>query len=182
MISLTAFAKTFADEVIGLAPACADFTAGNGNDTLYLAKRIGGGRVYSFDIQKAAVDSTGELLSKNNVENVTLINDSHANALQYIHEPLSVVMFNLGYLPGGDKTVHTMRESTIIAVRAAMELIVKGGRIIIMVYPGHEEGFLEGDMLTKELGLLDRKKWFCAKFSLLNSPESPFVIIIEKEK
>ena len=90
-------------------------------------------------------------------------------------------MFNLGWLPGSDRKVTTRRESTLKAVNAAIELLAPDGIILVAVYPGHEEGTLEGEMLDNELSCLDRRKISVSKFRIINSPTSPYFFIIESK-
>ena len=159
----------------------ADFTMGNGHDTLYLCSLVPNGRVYAFDIQPEAVKNTRARLDDAGVTaDAKLILDSHANAAKYIDETIDAGMFNLGYRPGGDKSVHTMRESTIPAVKSAIEMLKKGGILVISVYPGHEEGRIEGDMLLDMLAEYDKKLYCVSHFHLVNSPDAPFVIAVEK--
>jgi hypothetical protein len=49
-------------------------------------------------------------------------------------------MFNLGYLPGGDKHLITQTESTLVALQSAGKLLAKDGLLTIMAYPGHPGG------------------------------------------
>ncbi len=90
-------------------------------------------------------------------------------------------MFNLGWLPGSDRKVTTLRESTLKAVYAAITLLAPDGIILVAVYPGHEEGTLEGEMLERELSTLDRRKICVSKFRIINSPTSPYFFIIESK-
>ncbi len=159
----------------------ADFTMGNGNDTLWLADRVGkNGKVYAFDIQEDALLHTGEKLNAAGIaERCVLIKDSHHKAAEYIKEKLDAGIFNLGFLPGGDKRITTMRETTLPAVKTALSLIKPGGGLLIAVYPGHEEGALEGEMLTELFSSFDQKVLSAYKFNVLNSKESPFFILAE---
>ena len=113
-------------------------------------------------------------------KNYTLILDSHANVEQYVKEPICAGMFNLGYLPGSDKTVTTLRASTMAAVEAALRLLEDDGGLLIAVYPGHEEGTLEGQMLAEFFAPLDRKKICVSQLRIVNSPTSPFFFLVEK--
>ena len=107
MVDLTGLHKHFVLEHLGEGDVAVDFTMGNGNDTLFLSKTVGeSGRVYAFDIQEAALLSTREhLISEGAPENYTLICASHHRVKEFVHEPVKVGMFNLGYLPGGDKRI-----------------------------------------------------------------------------
>jgi hypothetical protein len=90
-------------------------------------------------------------------------------------------MFNLGYHPGGDKTITTKRETTIKAVESAIELLDDDAILLIAVYPGHEEGEIEGEMINDMLEKLDRRKYCCAKFRIINSPTSSYFYIVESK-
>ena len=90
-------------------------------------------------------------------------------------------MFNLGYLPGSDKKITTLRESTMKAVVTALDLLEDGGGLLVAVYPGHEEGTLEGFMLDDYFASLDRKKISVSKLKIVNSPSSPFFFLAEKK-
>ena len=184
MVDLTGLHKHFILEHLGEGDTCADFTMGNGNDTLFLSKTVGeSGKVYAFDIQKEALISTEAHLRENGApENYTLICDSHHKAEEYIKEPIKAGMFNLGYLPrSGKKSVTTMCETTMPAVEAAIKLLAPDGVLIIAIYPGHEEGALEGDMLREYFKTLSRFKICASEFHILNSPTSPYFFIVESK-
>ena len=139
------------------------------------------GKVYAFDIQEQALINTRTRLDEADVTaEAILVHDSHSNAKKYIDTEIDAGMFNLGYRPGGDKSVHTMRESTLPAVRDAISMLKKGGILVISVYPGHEEGRVEGEMLLEMLAEYDKKLYCVSHFHLVNSPDAPFVIAIEK--
>lgn len=184
MVNLTELHKHFILEHLREGDVAADFTMGNGNDTLFLSKTVGdSGRVYAFDIQEEALTSTERFLKENNApKNYTLICDSHHLAKDYIKEPIKAGMFNLGYLPrSGRKQVTTLRETTMPAVEAAIDLLADDGVLIIAIYPGHEEGALEGDMLREYFRTLSRFKICASEFRILNSPTSPYFFLVEKK-
>lgn len=182
MFQLLDIAKKFLEQAnIKDDSVLADFTMGNGHDTLYLCSLVPKGRVYAFDIQKEALENTRARLDEAKVTaDAKLIHDSHAAAKDYIKETIDAGMFNLGYRPGGNKSIHTMRESTLPAVKAAIELLKKGGILVISVYPGHDEGRIEGEMLLEMLSEYDKKLYCVSHFHLVNSPDAPFVIAVEK--
>lgn len=183
MVDLTGLHKHFILEHLKKGDVAVDFTMGNGNDTLFLAKAVGeNGRVYAFDIQEEALISTRKHLEDNSApENYTLICDSHHKVTEYVKEPIKAGMFNLGYLPrSGKKAVTTLRETTMPAVEAAIDLLLPDGVLIVAIYPGHEEGALEGEMLREYLGTLSRFKICASEFRILNSPTSPYFFLIEK--
>ncbi len=181
MLDLLATEKELIGRHIRPGGICADFTMGNGHDTLWLSRAVGeSGRVYAFDVQQTALDSTAALLKKEQAPgNVTLILDSHHRAAKYIQEKLCVGMFNLGWLPGGDKHITTLRETTLPALQTAIGLLESGGGILLAVYPGHEEGRLEGELITQYLSGLDRRCICCSRLQIVNSPTSPYFFLIE---
>ena len=181
MVDLTGLHKHFILEHLGEGDVAVDFTMGNGNDTLFLSKTVGErGKVYAFDIQEMAVNSTRANLEKADCpKNYTLIHDSHHNAAKYIEGKIKAGMFNLGYLPGGDKNITTMRETTMPAIEAAISMLDRDAILCIAIYPGHEEGDLEGKMVTEYLSGLDRFTYSIAQIKIINSPTSPYFMIVE---
>ena len=183
MVDLVGLHKHFILEHLGEGDVAVDFTMGNGGDTLFLSKTVGEkGRVYAFDIQEEALTSTRAYLEENGApKNYELICASHHRVKEFVDGPIKAGMFNLGYLPrSGKKTVTTMRETTMPAVEAAVELLAPDGALIVAVYPGHEEGALEGDMLREYFRTLSRFKICASEFHILNSPTSPYFYLIEK--
>ncbi len=166
---------------LGAGDTAVDFTMGNGHDTEFLSKTVGErGRVFAFDIQEAAVASTAKNLAAAGCpENYTLVHDSHHNVKNYVKGPIKAGMFNLGFLPGGDKSVTTMRETTMPALRAAIDLLGRDAILTVAVYPGHEEGEREGEMVHEYLSTLDRFTYSVALIKIINSPTSPFFFVIE---
>ena len=51
--------------------------------------------------------------------------------------------------------------------------------ILIAVYPGHPEGRAEGEEIERFLSSLSRYVYCTAKFCMLNSPNSPYFMIVE---
>ena len=88
-------------------------------------------------------------------------------------------MFNLGWLPGGDKSITTLRETTMPAIEAAIDLMARDAILNVAVYPGHAEGDAEGNMICEYLASLSRHKVCATKVKILNSPTSPYFIVIE---
>lgn len=182
MFQLLDIAKSFLEQAnICKNGVLADFTMGNGHDTLYLCSLVPEGKVYAFDIQPDAIKNTRTRLEEAGLhERAKLILDSHANAKEYIPCAIDAGMFNLGYRPGGDKSVHTMHQSTLCAVKDAIELLKPGGILVISVYPGHTEGKTEGELLLEMLSEYDKKLFCVSHFHLVNSPDAPFIIAVEK--
>lgn len=162
-----------------------DFTMGNGNDTLFMSRLASenGLHVYAFDIQAAALESTSAFLKKSGAEeNYTLINDSHSELDKYIPEELEMAcgMFNLGYLPGGDKSVTTLRGTTLEAIAKAVEKLTVGGVLTVTIYPGHHEGKIEGELIEQYLSALSNHEFNVLKYALCNKTDPPYVMVTQK--
>ena len=183
MLDLLELHKYFICKHLRPGDNAVDFTMGNGHDTEFLCRTVGeSGHVWAFDIQKQAVESTAANLAASGCPQVyTLINDSHHNVKKYVDVPIRAGMFNLGYLPGGDKRITTLRTTTMPAVEAALDLLDSDGILLVAVYPGHEEGRLEGEMLDAYFRTLDRRRICVTRIEIINSPTSPFFFVCEKK-
>ena len=151
---ITQWCAHFITEHVKEGDLCIDATMGNGNDTLLLSRLCGEkGHVLAFDIQELALAHTRERLEKENAaHNYELILDSHANMGNYA-APMSVscIVFNFGYLPGGDHSLATRPDSSILALQASLGLLKKGGILMLCIYSGGDSGFEERDaLLTPE--------------------------------
>ena len=183
MIDLLDLHKQFILTHLREGDIAVDFTMGNGHDTEFLSKTVGeNGHVFAFDIQEQALASTEEHLKESGCpQNYTLILDSHHNVKKYVDVPFKAGMFNLGYLPGSDKSVTTMRKTTLPAIEAAISLMDRDAVIIVAIYPGHPEGEAEGKEICEYLSGISRHKICATQVKILNSPTSPFFIVIESK-
>lgn len=176
------FAKRLIAQTVKEGETVVDATAGNGNDTLFLAEQVGAsGRVYAFDIQQAALDATAKRLGPL-VNRTDLILDTHAHVANYIQAPIGGAMFNLGYLPRSDDlSIITKPDSTIQAIRSLLELLKVGGIITVSVYDGHEGGSEERDALLDFVKLLHQTDVHVIRYELLNVRNNPpFLLAFEK--
>jgi hypothetical protein len=153
-----------------------DATAGNGKDTKFLAEFAGdSSRVLAFDIQAEAAART-ETLIKNSAleERVEIYNDSHANLDKYLSEnEISAVIYNLGYLPGGNKEITTEAETTIKALEKNLVFLKKYGIIILVIYTGHPGGKEEKEAVFKFAEGLDHKKYNVMHYEFINQAKNP---------
>jgi SAM-dependent methyltransferase len=161
-----------------------DATCGNGHDTCFLAQCVGqGGRVIAFDIQTAAIDSTRQLLGEKGLsDRVELIATSHAK-LGDQAEPgtVSVVMFNLGYLPGADKSVITVASETIAALDAATVALKPGGCLSVICYPGHKGGDDEASAVETWMEQRAGEGWKLARYGTPGTfRPAPFLLLAVK--
>jgi len=160
-----------------------DATAGNGNDTVFLASLVGDtGRVYAFDIQDQAINNTyKKVVDRNFQDRVKIIKDGHQNLDLYVKEKVKAVMFNLGYLPGGDHSIATSGETTAEAIKKAMKLLTVNGIISVVVYYGGDSGFDEKEYLMEFFSGIDSKQFSVAKTEFINQVNCPPIFVcIEK--
>ena len=185
LTNILSMAKRLFDISIKENGIYADFTMGKGNDTLYIKKACPSCKIYAFDIQKEAVEITKKRMEHENCldGNVYLIHDSHANFKKYMPEDteLDGAIFNLGYLPGGDKSITTKIDSTLFCLKEALNILKAGGVTVISVYPGHDEGTKEGEKILEFAANLDKKQFDCLYHRLINIPDAPFIIAFQKK-
>ena len=140
-------------------------------------------KVYSFDIQDEAIKSTASLLEENNIENVVLIKDSHENVKEYVKEAPSVIVFNFGFLPGGDKALTTKKESSLKALETSLEILAVNGVLCATMYPGHEEGKKEQELILAWAKTLSSREYHVVFANMLNqSDRAPQVLWITKKR
>ncbi|MGJ8731359.1 class I SAM-dependent methyltransferase [Listeria aquatica] len=160
-----------------------DATCGNGHDTLFLAQLVGpNGKVYAYDIQQTAIEKTEARLDEASCKNqVLLFKKSHAELAADVSEPVRAVIYNLGYLPGGDKSITTLEESTLESISAALEKLMVGGLVILVIYHGHEAGKLEKEAILNYVSHLPQEKFSVLQYGFINQRNlPPFVVAIEK--
>ena len=171
----TDLAMTITLQYVKRGDTVVDATCGTGQDTVSLAKAVGDeGTVYAFDIQQDAIDQTERRLKDCGLGNVRLIKDSFVRMAEYVSgESVSAMVFNLGYLPGGDHSITTMAEDTLKGLEAATGLIKAGGIITVVLYDGHQEGQHEKEAVLKWAEALDASKYHVAYVSMKNQKNNP---------
>ncbi len=177
---ITEFAHFFLRQSVGNGEKVIDATAGNGFDTLFLAELVGTqGRVFAFDIQCEALSATKNKLSKSGLDDrVTLIHDGHEKLNLYVTEPIAAVVYNLGFLPGGDKSNTTKTETTLNSLGKALSLLKSGGLAVLLLYPGHSEGKKEKVKLLKYCRNLSPQTFTVQHFRLLNVTNNPPELLV----
>lgn len=128
-----------------------DMTVGNGHDTLFLGKIAK--KVFGFDIQQEAIHNTTKLLTEEGITNYQLFLESHENVdlvLPQYKQQITLILFNLGYLPRGDKTITTTAETTLMAIKKSLIMLNNKG-IILVVFYLHEEGVKEATVVKNYL-------------------------------
>lgn len=177
------FARDLLKQTIKPGDYVVDGTCGNGNDTALLAELVGPtGKVYAFDIQMQAIEMTKKKLTDQNlIKSVTLIHDSHAHIANYIHNPIQAAIFNLGYLPGGDKQITTTAETSVASIKQLLPLLATNGLLIIVIYHGHPAGKIEKTALEQFAKELPQKSYHVLKYDYINQKNNPpYILAIEK--
>jgi 16S rRNA C1402 N4-methylase RsmH len=174
-LSLVQQAHTIVAEVLKPGDIAVDATVGNGHDTEFLAQRVGrSGDVYGFDVQPKAIQSAQVRLAQSGVEDaVTFINAGHETLISKIpqeaHGKVSAVMFNLGYLLGSEKLIVTRRDTTLMALDAALKLLTSGGVITVVAYTGHPGGREEAEAVKEWMDFLPESAY---RKTLIDPPGS----------
>ena len=178
---ITQWCANFIRQQVQEGDFCIDATMGNGNDTLLLTQLCGkSGKVLAFDIQKQALETTKKKLTAAHVpENYKLLLESHANMAEYANpDSVSCIVFNFGYLPGGDHTLATRVETSIEALTQSLTLLKKGGMISLCIYSGGDSGFEERDQILAWLKELDSRKYLVIKSDYYNRPNNPPIPVL----
>ena len=153
-----------------------DATLGNGYDTNFLSEKFK--NVIAFDIRKEACEKYLE--HKNS--NVTIINDSHNKFKEYINSKVDCIVYNLGFLPGGDKSITTIHTTSLESIKAGLDILSNGALMLITVYRGHEEGKIEYLHIGDYLINLPKDKYAVMKHEIVNRSEnSPMLFVVEKK-
>lgn len=182
----TVEAQRRAEASLFLGAVVVDATAGNGFDTQFLAERVGpDGLVIAIDIQPCAIERAGLLLGQKNLSFRTLLSvGDHAN-LKHIVAPkywgeIACIMFNLGYLPSGDKTVITRKGTTISALMAAASMLRPAGLLTVIAYVGHAGGREEAEAVAQWMESV-RGDFEIASLKDDTNPDSPILWTARKK-
>ncbi|MEM1221735.1 MAG: class I SAM-dependent methyltransferase [Verrucomicrobiota bacterium] len=151
---LTERAHLVLSEFVQEGDLAIDATAGNGHDTLKLTQLVSpNGHVYAIDLQEEAINTTwNRLEAQNALRNCTLIHGDHSQALQDLvveqQSQVTAIIFNLGYLPGADKRIHTKPDTTLQALETSAGLLKSGGLLCVTAYRGHGGGIEEANVVA----------------------------------
>lgn len=178
-------AHKFIAENVREGDFCIDATAGNGHDTEFLCRLVGEtGRVLAMDIQKQAVENTKKRMEECGfADRCEVVLASHADMGKYAKkESASAVMFNLGWLPGGDHKIFSRADTTIDAVNAALEILRPGGVMSVCIYYGRDCGYEERDRLLEYFPTIDNRKYTVVVSNFVNrTGDIPIPVFIYKQ-
>lgn len=155
-----------------------DATCGTGQDTLFLAQLLQGkGQLIGYDIQKSALEKTQQRLLDLTAEERVIVTLKEASHETFFEEKVALIVYNLGYLPGGDKSLTTRTDSTLKSLQSALE---RASAISIMCYPGHEEGAREEEAILKFAAQLPSHQWNVCYHKWVNRKNYPSLLWLKR--
>ena len=189
-LSILSYAQSLIRERVKPGDLAIDATLGNGHDALFLCRQVAPhGHVYGFDVQAKAIEASAARLAAAGFDGarVTLLQRSHAEMASALPAEaagrVAAVMFNLGYLPGGDHRLITQVTSTLAALSDSLRLVRVGGVVTVVLYPGHEGGHEEATAVEKWAAEVSQEHFHVISYRLLNQRNHPpYVIALECRK
>lgn len=190
-LSILSQAHKWIAERVSAGDAVIDATAGGGVDSFALAELVGpSGVLYAFDIQAEALERTSKRLESlrenGRMPRLHLELASHAGMADKTAPELrgrfAAVMFNLGYLPGGDERIITESAATIQALEAALDLLRPGGIVTCVLYPGHPGGEEEAVAVETWAAGLPQITAQVVRYSMSQRPAAPYLLALEKRR
>jgi predicted methyltransferase len=192
--NINTLAHTLWARMVQPGDTCIDATAGNGFDTLALARLCTpAGRVVAMDVQAAALEATrarlSDALTPEQVSRCELAHVCHSQLAAFAApDSVALVALNLGFLPqkrgetGGatSKDCITRPETTRAALAAAAACLRPGGCISVMVYFGHEGGPEEAAVVDAFAAALPPRQWTSTSLALLNRAAAPRLVLMYK--
>ncbi|MGK2905557.1 MAG: class I SAM-dependent methyltransferase [Desulfuromonadales bacterium] len=195
LINFVSWSQQLVGEILHPGDLAVDLTAGKGRDTYSLAKAVGSeGQVVAFDLQATALEQAMRLLQDHNIfvnnwpagqaipkqAGIFLVHSCHSSLGKILQHPAKAIMANLGYLPGGDPMLITRPDSTLAALQQSLHLLVPGGRLAVIVYPGHPGGEDERAVVDKFFRDLPREQWHVLSMRALNHNAAPYLHVAER--
>lgn len=180
------FSHTLLKEIVQVGDTVVDATMGNGHDTALLAELVGRtGQVYAFDVQEQAVQATKHRLQELHLlEQTTLLQQGHETLGQVIPDTTDIraAVFNLGYLPKSDKHIITKPDTTKKALEALLPRLRPKGRIVLVVYYGHEGGADELSLVNDYCQQLPQEAYNVLTYQFINQRNQPPILFCIEKK
>lgn len=169
------FMKNYIDKI----KVAVDMTVGNGFDSKNILEILQPEKLYCFDIQQEALDNSKILLEK--YLNCELILENHKNFDKFVKENIDFAIYNLGYLPKGDKNITTNAEDVEESLKKLLGKLNSKGIIFITFYIGYSAGQIESLEVSKFIQKLNQKEYTILKFTFENQKNNPpYVVMIQK--
>jgi predicted methyltransferase len=172
---------------VGAGEIAVDATVGNGHDTRFLCQLVGAtGQVFGFDIQQCAIANTQQWFEEHpEILSPTLYHVGHEHMHeclpQAIRGQIKAFIFNLGYLPGGDKQLITRADTTLSALETALEWLCPAGILVIVVYRGHDGGDAESQALLQWTSQIPTNVAETLRMERQNlSAAAPYILLVRK--
>jgi SAM-dependent methyltransferase len=179
-------AHLYWQKLLNMGDIVVDATCGNGHDTLFLARLVlddQKGELLAIDVQEEAIVASQqrlkEALSLEQYKRIRWLHGSHATFPSELKD-VTLFVYNLGYLPGGDKNKTTQTDTTLKSIEKALELLKAGGAVSITCYPGHAEGDKEQKALLEYAQTLSPADWSVSFHQWNNRNHSPALLLIQK--
>lgn len=180
--------KQYFEKLLQRGDLVIDATCGNGHDTYFLASKFlteDEGTLYALDIQTQALESAKRKITENFsekiVQRIHFLKRCHSTFPEEIIEnSVKLIVYNLGYLPHGDKTITTFSSTTLTSIENALKLISEAGAISITCYPGHPAGEIEEKNLLNFASQLDPYKFIVCHHRFINRDKAPSLLILQK--
>lgn len=153
-------------------PVLVDATLGNGHDAAFLLRCAPQeALLLGTDIQPQAVRAAADRLAAARAARpdcrVQIFCRGHEELPQLWAElppderqrPLLAGMFNLGWLPGGDKSCLTQADSTLTALDFLLERLMPQGCLSVHCYTGNAGGPEEEQAVLRRAASLPPRRW-----------------------
>lgn len=159
-----------------------DATCGNGRDALFIAKLLKGkGSLSLYDVQEKAIHNADILLSENlSQEEYSIVTFYHRSHVCFFENAVDLIIYNLGYLPGGDCCCTTLADTTLESLQYATGILKSKGYIIVTCYPGHKEGEKEERAVEDFVRQLSSKQWTVVHHRFMNRIQAPSIFCISR--
>lgn len=189
-VRLTSIAQQQWKEFARQGDVVVDATAGNGHDTLWLVDAVGAsGQIHAFDTEEQALASTlmklEDKVEEHRRPKIFYHHSCHSKMQDFVDQrSASLICFNLGYLPCADGKAETAtkQDTTVAAVRAALQVVSSRGLVSILAYIGHPGGQQEYEAVRQLLQELDPNEWTVSEYKLVNRPSAPVLLSVASKQ
>ena len=174
-------------EVLRAGDVAIDATIGNGHDLLFLCRLVGtSGMVHGFDLQEDALASSKRRLKEAGMlDRCTLYHAGHENMAVILppetRRRTQAITFNLGFLPGSDKSIVTRPSTTIAGLKASAEWLAPNGLLTVTTYRGHPGGREEAQAVEDHFSALSTQDYEISTETTGVDANSPLAFLVRKK-